>query len=244
MRHLRRVPAVLAATVLATTACAAGSSGGTSPRAARASTVAPSGSDRGDDRSTTRHRQDTRAAQPRTASSSPASTAAGDAHRPRSATAAPSAAGRVPLISPGDYVYRAHGHAESALGDRDFDGRSRLTVTAPAADERHATLRGKDGSTEQTLLGRDDGLYLADLKMSQQGFNTEFRPASPVLLLPAGAEVGKRWEWRMTSTDGDYRLHATLTLTDDNGSATVDGSRVSTATVKSVLVIEGDSLSM
>jgi hypothetical protein len=48
----------------------------------------------------------------------------------------------------------------------------------------------------------------------------------------------------MTSTDGDYTLHATLRLTDDNGSATVSGRQVRTVTVKSVLDIEGDSLSM
>jgi hypothetical protein len=150
----------------------------------------------------------------------------------------------VPLVPAGDYTYRAHGHAETALGDRDFDGRSHLSVTAPSDDRRHTTLRGEDGTTEQTLVRDDDGLYLADLKMSQQGFDAEFRPATPVLLFPAGAEVGDKWSWRMTSTDGDYTLRATLRLTDDSGSASVSGRRVPTVTLKGTLVLEGDDFSM
>jgi hypothetical protein len=149
-----------------------------------------------------------------------------------------------PLVEPGHYTYRAHGHAETALGDRDFDGKSRLTVTAPSDNRRHATLSGEDGTTEQTLVGRRSGLYLAELKMTQQGFDADFRPRSPVLLFPAGAKVGDHWSWQMRSTDGDYTLHATLRLADDDGTATVSGRQVQTVTVKGTLVLDGDDFSM
>ena len=47
----------------------------------------------------------------------------------------------------------------------------------------------------------------------------------------------------MSSTDGNYTLHATLRVADADGHATVDGNRESTVTVAAVLDIEGNGMS-
>jgi hypothetical protein len=136
----------------------------------------------------------------------------------------PPGAAQVPLPPPGTYTYRQHGTASSALGDQSLDGDSTLTVDQPQGNREHSTQRDQGGSTEQVLVGRTGGLFLAEIHLAQTGFDEDFKPAHPVLLFPADAHKGQRWRWHMTSTDGKYTLNARLTIT--NLGATVSLSTV------------------
>jgi hypothetical protein len=118
------------------------------------------------------------------------------------------------LPPPGSYTYRVTGRASSALGKQSLDGDSTLTVDQPQGNREHSVQRDKGGSTEQVLVSRTDGLYLADIHLSQPGFDEDFRPSSPVLLFPGTAHRGEHWHWSMKSTDGKYTLTAQLQVTD------------------------------
>ena len=165
-----------------------------------------------------------------------ASVSASNAPAPSSSSA--------PLPPAGNYTYQVKGHADSALGSQSLDGTSTLTVDAAQGDSQHSTQKDKGGTTEQTVVTRPAGLFLADIKMSQQGFNQEFRPSAPVLLYPMDAKPGRSWHWRTTSTDGKYTLDASLKVGRPRTVVSASGQRVSTVTVSSVLVITGDSISM
>ena len=122
---------------------------------------------------------------------------------------------------PGTYTYRQHGSASSALGDQSLDGDSTLTVDQPQGNREHSTQRDRGGSTEQVLVGRANGLFLAEIHLAQPGFDEDFKPSSPVLLFPASAHKGQQWHWRMKSTDGNYTLTARLTIVDLTSSGVV-----------------------
>lgn len=134
---------------------------------------------------------------------------------------------------PGAYTYRQHGTSSSALGDQSLDGDSTLTVDQPHGNREHSTQRDRGGSTEQVVVGRPNGLFLAEIHLAQPGFDEDFKPARPVLLFPAGAHKGQQWHWHMTSTDGNYTLTARLTVTDMTSSSVV---------LSSVLHLTSDSI--
>ena len=135
------------------------------------------------------------------------------------------AAAGVPLPPAGSYTYRLHGQSSSVLGDQNYDGDSTLTVDKPQGDRQHSEQRDSQGKTEQVVVTQTDGLHLAEIHLTQPGFDEDFKPAQPVLLFPANAHKGQHWRWHMTSTDGDYTLTARLTV-DDLGSETVALSSV------------------
>ena len=148
------------------------------------------------------------------------------------------------MPAPGVYDYRLSGQEKSPLGTRTLSGTSTLTVDAPQGNSQHSQQKDDDGTTDQTVTLTKSGLYLADLKMHQQGFSEEFAPRSPVLLYPATATVGRQWSWHMTSTDGNYTLRATLTVAKSSGHAVVHGQRLRTVTVRAVLQISGSAIKM
>jgi hypothetical protein len=207
---------VLALTTGATVAACggSGSDAGTTPGAVQASAGGASAA-----ASPGSHRSGSPAASATVAPSAATSEAAGKAPAvAASGSAAPAgpapAAGAVPLPPPGTYTYRQHGTAKSALGDQSLDGDSTLTVDQPQGSREHSTQRDRGGSTEQVLVSQAGGLYLAEIHLSQTGFDEDFKPAQPVLLFPGNAHKGQQWQWHMTSTDGKYTLNARLTVTD------------------------------
>lgn len=141
------------------------------------------------------------------------------------------------LAPAGRYVYRIKGHADSTFGAQDIDGRSTLTVDPPRDGRQHSTERNDRGTSEQDVLARHSGLYLADLSFDQDGFHEAFQPEAPVLLLPASAESGRRWQWSMSSTDGSYHLTAHLQVRSVRGSGAT-----STVSIDSVLHITGNNV--
>jgi hypothetical protein len=125
----------------------------------------------------------------------------------------------------GSYTYQLHGKSSSVLGDQSYDGDSTLTVDQPQGRQQHSEQRDSQGKTEQTVVARGDGLYLAEIHLTQPGFDEDFKPTQPVLLFPADAHQGQHWRWDTTSTDGSYTLTAQLTV-DDLASRTVSLSSV------------------
>jgi hypothetical protein len=151
----------------------------------------------------------------------------------------------VALLAPGNYGYHVTGSSTSALGSQHYDENSTLQVDRPQGHRQHTKQQDKSGSTEQELVAATDGLRLGDLHLSQQGFNEDFRPSSPVLLLPANPSAGQRWQWSMRSTDGKYTLHGRLEVTSLHSSAqTTDGSSRKTITISSVLDLRGKDIDM
>lgn len=156
-----------------------------------------------------------------------------------------SAADRVPLPPPGTYTYRLRGSSASALGKQSLDGDSTLTVDQPQGNREHSTQRDRGGSTEQVLVARTGGLYLAEVHLAQPGFDEDFKPNAPALLFPASAHAGQRWHWQMTSTDGKYTLTAHLQVQDLHSSATMtDGTRVDTVSLASVLHLHSNNIDL
>ena len=146
---------------------------------------------------------------------------------------------------PGTYTYHLHGSSTSALGTQNLDGDSTLTVDQPQGNREHSTQRDSSGSTEQVLVARTRGLYLAEIHLAQPGFDEDFKPKTPALLFPASAHTGQRWHWQMTSTDGKYTLTAHLEVRDLHSSATMtDGTRVDTVALSSVLHLHSKDIDL
>jgi hypothetical protein len=151
----------------------------------------------------------------------------------------------VPLPPPGTYTYRFNGSSTSALGTQNQNGDSTLTVDQPQGNREHSTQRDSSGSTEQVLVARSSGLYLAEIHLSQPGFDEDFKPKTPALLFPATAHTGQRWHWQMTSTDGKYTLTARLKVSDLHSSATTaDGTSVDTVSLSSVLHLQSRDIDL
>lgn len=142
----------------------------------------------------------------------------------------------MPLPPTGSYTYAIQGKSTSALGSQSLNGNSSLVIESLSPTSERSTQRDKSGSTAETLVARAGGLYLADIHLTQTGFDEDFKPAKPVLLFPASAHRGQQWTWHMTSTDGKYTLSAKLSVTNLHSSATTThGQRYRTVSLSSVL---------
>jgi hypothetical protein len=179
-----------------------------------------------------------------TTAAAPASASTATSAVPGTA-AQPATGGQVPLPPPGNYTYSLHGTSSSALGSQSLDGDSSLDVKSLSTTRERSTQRDKGGTTAETLVARTGGLYLADIHLSQSGFDEDFKPAQPVLLFPASAHRGQQWRWQMKSTDGKYTLTARLTLTDLHSSATTtQGQRYDTVSLSTVLHLHGSNVDL
>jgi hypothetical protein len=128
------------------------------------------------------------------------------------------------------------------FGNQQIDDTATLTVDHPAGNREHTKQQDQNGSTEEVLVSQSDGLYLAELHLSQTGFDADFKPSGKALLFPANAHQGQQWQWTMTSTDGKYTLHGQLTVADLHSSTTdSSGKRVATVAIASVLHITGNN---
>ena len=131
------------------------------------------------------------------------------------------------------------GKSTSPLGAQDVSGTSTLSVDAPKGFSQHSTQSGKDGSQEMTVDVRSGGLYLAEIKISSQGFNEDFAPSPPVLYFPANYSKGRKWSWKATSTDGKYTINVTSVITSTSSSVMVGGKSQPALIVDSTLHITG-----
>jgi hypothetical protein len=100
-------------------------------------------------------------------------------------------------------------------------------------------LADDQGRTEQDVVARTAGAYLARLVISNPAFDKEFRPASPVLLVPEPATPGRAWSWTATSTDGKTRVAVSARITRRE-TMTIGGAATPTSLVTSTLKLTGD----
>jgi hypothetical protein len=140
--------------------------------------------------------------------------------------------------APGTYTYDTSGTVTAGT-PHDASGTATLTVDRPAAGVQHSVLTDGQGKTEQDLVTRPTGTYLARLVLTTPAFTKEFRPAAPVLLVPSPTTVGRAWSWSGTSTDGKTKVAVTSRLARHE-TLTVGGSRTATDVVISTLKLTGD----
>ena len=140
--------------------------------------------------------------------------------------------------APGTYTYDASGTVTAGT-PRQVDGTATLTVDPPAGGMQHSVLAGEQGRTEQEVVTRSSGRYLARLAISNPAFAKEFRPAQPVLLIPTPPSVGRSWSWTAKSTDGKTTASVTARITRTE-TLTIGGVRTPTTVVESTLRLTGD----
>lgn len=158
---------------------------------------------------------------------------------PGGSTAQPDSTG---LAAPGSYTYATSGSARTLLGSHPVSGSSRLVMDPVSGRRQHSSLTGPDGTTEQVLESRSDGLYLVELTISAPGFAEDFRPAQPVLFLPLPAAVSRSWGWQLTSTDGKYTVSGNFSITGQQ-SVSAGSESVPCVVVDSTLAVRGSGLS-
>jgi hypothetical protein len=158
----------------------------------------------------------------------------------RTATAAPGRTAPSKATAAGTYTYDSSGSQRTGAYSSRVSATSSLVVSAVRNGRQTSTLQNAQGRTQQELLVRDAGSYLADLKIQAPGFpQKEFAFAKAVLLLPDPARVGASWSWHGTSTDGK------TTVTTDNKvvrteTVAVGGKQVRTVVLQTHLVLAGD----
>lgn len=144
----------------------------------------------------------------------------------------------VSFTKPGTYTYDTSGTV-TAGSSRDASGTATLTVDPPSGGQQHTLLGTDQGRTEQDLVVRRDGTYLARLVITNPAFSKEFRPAQPVLLLPSPTTDGRTWSWQTISTDGKTTASVTAKIAGRE-TLTVEGARTATTIVESTLRLTGD----
>jgi hypothetical protein len=122
---------------------------------------------------------------------------------------------------------------------RDASGTSTLTVDRPAGGRQHSALADSQGRTEQDVVVRTTGTLLARLVITNPAFSKEFRPSSPVLLVPDPATPGRSWSWTAASTDGKTKVAVTARIARRE-TLTIGAEKVATNVVASTLKLTGD----
>jgi hypothetical protein len=122
---------------------------------------------------------------------------------------------------------------------RDAAGTSTLTVDPAAGGRQHSALADSQGRTEQDVVVRTTGTFLARLAITNPAFSKEFRPAAPVLLVPDPASPGRSWSWTAKSTDGKTTAAVTARVARRE-TLTVGGEKLATSVVVSTLRLTGD----
>ena len=157
-----------------------------------------------------------------------------DSPPPTSAALAPATAS----TAAGQYTYTAQGTVTVGTATP-VDGTATLTVDPVAGGQQHSVLEGDQGRTEQDVVLRGDGRFLASLDLTNPAFSKQFRPDPPVLLLPEPATVGRSWQWRATSTDGKTTAEASNRILRQE-TLTVNGERVVCSVIETTLALSGD----
>lgn len=157
-------------------------------------------------------------------------------------TKAPGTVAARKATAPGTYTLDETGTV--TLGSpgtpQDASGTTTLTVDPLTNGMQHSTLHSDStGDTDEVLLVRSTGTYVASLKLTSPAFTKELRPSPAALLVPDPASVGSAWSWKATSTDGKTHAAATNKI-GSTQALTIGGTRVVCAVVQTHLVLTGD----
>jgi hypothetical protein len=169
-----------------------------------------------------------------------APTSAGQARPAVPARTAPSTTAPARGTAAGHYAYASSGTVSFGTTQQDASGTSTLTISPLQGGRQRSTLHSDDsGDTVEDVVVRDVGSYGASLKLTSPAFTKEFRPGTPVLLVPDPAVPGRAWTWSATSTDGATHVSASNRLLRDE-TLTIGGQRVDTVVQQTHLVLTGD----
>ena len=138
----------------------------------------------------------------------------------------------------GQYAYATKGTVTVGT-PQPVDGETTLTVDPPAGGQQHSVLQGDQGRTEQDVVLRQNGRFLANLSLTNPAFSKTFRPQPAVLLLPTPAEVGRSWSWKTISTDGKTTASTSSRILRKQV-LTIGGERVDCVVVETTLALSGD----
>jgi hypothetical protein len=142
--------------------------------------------------------------------------------------------------APGSYTYDSKGKATVDGQANDASGTQTLMVDPPSGASQHSSLGGdQGGGTEQNVVHRDSGTYLARLVVKSPLGDKEFHPAQPVLGVAKPEQMGRSWSWSMTSTDGKTRADYSAKFVRQE-TVTIGGKSVRTWVIESTLKISGD----
>ena len=156
-----------------------------------------------------------------------------------STTSAPVTPG-IPFTPTGTYRYRSTGEFTSTLtGPQPRNGEVTLQVDPPSGSDQRTLRRAFSRTTEQVLRFDASGVHLVYLRLSDQGIDKAVEASPPVLALPADAAPGRRWTWRLTSTDGLTTADSSFRVLR-NEPITIGGERVDAVVVEVVLSLSGD----
>lgn len=164
------------------------------------------------------------------------------APRRTTAAVAPPGAGKATArqaTAPGDYVYDTSGTFSVGGAPQPVDGSATLTVDPAVDGTQHSVLDGEQGRTEQDVLLREKGTYLARLQITNAGFDKSFELDPAEVLVPAPATVGAAWSWAATSTDGKTRATQNSTVVRSE-TITIGGTQVATQVIRTTLRLSGD----
>jgi hypothetical protein len=158
----------------------------------------------------------------------------------RTATTAPGRTAPSKATPAGTYTYDASGSQRTGAYSSPVSGTSTLVVSVSRAGRQTSTLHNAQGDTQQEILVRDAGSYLADLRIKAPGLpQKEFAFAKAVLLLPDPARVGASWSWGGRSTDGKTAVTTTNRVVRTE-TLTIGGKAVRTVVLQTHLVLSGD----
>ncbi|HUQ39441.1 MAG TPA: hypothetical protein VM030_04755 [Acidimicrobiales bacterium] len=147
---------------------------------------------------------------------------------------------RLDPAKPGTYTYTVTGKRSSpAFGEQPMNGDSQLKVDGASGRDQHSLESSGQGSTEQVARYGDDGVRLVSLRTSQAGFTKEFKPASPVQILPWPVKDGQTWSWKITSTDGATTVTSSFTLVGHE-TLTIGTEKVDTLVIDATVQTSGD----
>jgi hypothetical protein len=174
------------------------------------------------------------------ASHVPALSSGGATSRPTAAAPAqrPATAGARTSIAPGTYTYDDSGTVTAGT-PHDASGTSTFVVDPPADGKQHSKQGDDRGSTEQDVVVRPGGLYLARLLISNPSFTKDFHPAEPVILAPTPATPGRTWSWTLKSTDGKTTASVSARVVRQE-TVRIGGEQIATSVVESTMRLTGD----
>ena len=226
--------AALALCALLASACSSSHPGGQGTTVAQSSTAPPTSAT-----PTTSASASARASASAVPGSAGTSTGTTGATAPTGAPPASTPATGVKGTAPGDYTYDAVGSYAVNGASKPIKAESTLTVS-PVKDGRQTSTRHAEqgGDTVQELVLATDGVRLARLTIGMP-VNKEFRPATPALLFPKPAVIGRKWSWKATSTDGKDTVSTTNQVLRTE-TITIGGQRVDTVVLHSRLVVSGE----
>ncbi|MDT7570622.1 MAG: hypothetical protein QOE05_796 [Actinomycetota bacterium] len=143
------------------------------------------------------------------------------------------------FTAPGSYTYDSSGTVAAGASKRDASGTATFTVDPPAGGRQHTLLGTDQGRTEQDVVVRSTGTFLVRLAITNPTFSKEFRFATPGLLVPDPATIGKTWSWTTKSTDGKTTAAVTARITGRE-TLTIGGEQTPTTVIESTLKLTGD----